>query len=93
MKLYVNMVDRFMSGWGGAAGGVSRYSIECDTSEQARAIEKAAHARSEMKHISVCLAPPRKRRAGDHVRVIHVSEVGGPWLAYMPAGAVPAKEG
>jgi len=82
MTIYVNMVDRFMSGWGGASGGVSRYSVKCDTREQADAIEKAAHDRSEMKYVTLALAPPRKRSARDHVKIVDFQDVDGPWLTY-----------
>jgi hypothetical protein len=82
MAIYVNMVDRFMSGWGGAAGGVSRYSVKCDTREQADAIEKAAQDRSEMKYVTLALTPPRKRSAGDHVQIVDFKDMGKPWLAY-----------
>lgn len=86
---YVNMVDRFMSGWGGADGGVSRYSVQCDTLEQAEAIERAARERSEMRYVGISRVPARKRSTRDHVSIRRVSDLGGPWLRYLP-GWYPA---
>jgi len=82
--LYVNMTDKFMSGWGGASNGRSHYCVRCETLTQANAIEKAAQARPEMIRVTVAQAP-RKGRRGDHVTVEDVSDLGGPWLQYMPA--------
>lgn len=81
MAYYVNMNDKFMSGWGGAKHGKSVYVIECDTLAQAEAIEKAAQDRSEMKYIAIA-DKPRRVRAGDHRRIRKFSEVSGPWLMY-----------
>lgn len=80
--IYVNMNDKFLSGWGHAAGGRSIYCIECDTREQADAVERAALDRPEMKYVTIAGAP-RKGRKGDHVKIEHVSGLGGPWLSYM----------
>lgn len=82
MPFFVNMNDKLLSGWGGAANGRSIYCVQCDTYSQARAIEKAALARSEMQRVAIA-DKPRKGRAGDHVRVVSVSDIGGPWLQYM----------
>jgi hypothetical protein len=38
---YVNMVDNFMSGWGGAKVGKSRFSVRCTTLEQATQVPEA----------------------------------------------------
>lgn len=89
MPYYVNMRDKFMSGWGGAAGGISYYCVECDTLQQAEAIEKAARQRDEMRYVTIASKPRRKRSSRDHVSIKHVSGLGGPWLAYMPEGALP----
>ena len=80
--IWVNMTDKFMSGWGGARNGRSLYCIACDTRAQADAIEKAAQDRSEMRHVTIAHAPRRMRR-GDHRSLRHVSELSGPWLTYM----------
>ena len=84
MTFYVNMVDKFMSGWGKAKNGRSILVIECDTLEEAEAIEKAAWHRSEMKYISIS-STPRRTRTGDHVAMKTIDELGGPWLRYMPS--------
>lgn len=84
MPFYVNMVDKFMSGWGEAKNGRSIYIVKCDNLEEADAIDKAAQDRPEMKHITLTLTP-RRARAGDQVTYRYVSELGGPWLSYMPS--------
>ncbi len=81
MPYFVNMIDKAMSGWGKAAKGKARYSIQCDTLEQAEAIERAALARSEMRYVTISNAPPRPR-PGDTVTQRHAYNLGGPWLAY-----------
>lgn len=84
MAVYVNMVDRFMSGWGLASGGRSRMSVRCETREQADAIEKAARERSEMRYVTLSDRPARKRSPHDHVSIKDFSTMGGPWLRYWP---------
>lgn len=80
MAFYVNMTDRFMSGWG-LAPRRSYLCIACETLEQAEAIERAAKDRSEMRYVTIA-AKPRRGRAGDHVSVKDFAEMGGPWLRY-----------
>jgi len=58
MKLYVTMTDKFMSGWGQAANKINKFIVECDSYEQAEAIERAAHNRSEMKDINIRTTEP-----------------------------------
>lgn len=89
MSIFVNMQDKALSGWGMARGGRSLYCVECDTWAQAAAIEKAAGDRREMVRVAVS-ENPRRGRPGDHVRVIHVRDLGGPWLQYMAPGDIPA---
>lgn len=86
MSIFVNMTDRFMSGWG-LARGRSHLCIECDTIEQAEAVERAARDRGEMKRIAIA-SKPRRARPGDHVSVKSFADMGGPWLRYWP-GARP----
>jgi hypothetical protein len=81
-KIYVNMTDRFMSGWGKAKNGSSFLCIECSTMEAAQAFEKAAYQRSEMKRIALSDKP--RRRAGCHTSIKSEIDMGGPWLAFMP---------
>lgn len=79
---WVNMHDKFMSGWGEAAHGRSILCIECDTLAQANAIERAAQDRPEMKRISIS-DKPRRCRAGDHSSYKHFKDLGGHWLDYV----------
>lgn len=84
-KIYVRMTDKLMSGWGESRNMINVYVIACDTWEQAEAIERAAHKRSEMKRIAVCLHKPANRPG---VLYSHrdFADMGGPWLEfYRPA--------
>lgn len=81
MTCYVNMHDKFMSGWGGASRGRALYCIECETYAQAKAIEKAAQDRPEMKRIAIS-DKPRRRRPGDQRTIRRFEDLGGPWLRY-----------
>lgn len=85
MTFYVNMVDGFMSGWGGAARGRSILIIECATLYQAETIEQAAKDRREMSRVSVT-EKPRRGRPGDHISHRKFEDMGGPWTRfYNPA--------
>ena len=81
MTIYVRMTDKFMSGWGEARGKTNVLVIACETQAQAEAVEKAAHARPEMKRVQICLDKPKAR---DGVLYSHkkFSDLGGPWLTY-----------
>jgi hypothetical protein len=61
-KFYVTMSDKFMSGWGMAAGKTNKLVIECATYEQAEIIQRNAMKRSEMKYINICINAPRYGR-------------------------------
>lgn len=91
MTRYVNMIDSFLSGWGLAQGGKSIYCVECDTQEQADAIERAASYRPEMKYVAQANTPRRARSERDHVDIAHVSTLGGPWLEFMPQAMAKRK--
>lgn len=80
-RYYVRMTDKFMSGWGRAEGKINVLVVECDTWEQAAAIEKAAHERREMRRVQICSTPPRER-AGLLISRKPFSDFAGPWLAY-----------
>lgn len=82
MSVYVNMVDKFLSGWGKASSGRSLLSVECDSREQAEAIRKAAQDRPEMRYVTLSNAPPRLRR-GDVLSRRRFEDLGGSWLAYL----------
>lgn len=78
---YVRMTDKFMSGWGAAVNRKNVLVVECDTYEQAVAIEKAALDRPEMRRVMIVSKPPRAYR-GILISRRHFSEMGGPWLDY-----------
>ena len=59
MKYYVTMTDKFMSGWGMAAGKTNKMIVECETWQQAEQIERAARARSEMRYVNIRTSRPR----------------------------------
>jgi hypothetical protein len=59
MTYYVTMTDKFMSGWGVAQGKTNKLIIECETSQQAEQIERAALRRAEMRYVSVRTTKPR----------------------------------
>jgi hypothetical protein len=79
--IYVNMTDKFLSGWGLAGGGRSYLCIACETLEQAKAIERAAHDRPEMIRITMS-SKPRRARSSDHVSIRSFAEMGGSWRTY-----------
>jgi len=81
MSYYVNMTDRFMSGWGMAKGGHSYLCVKCETLQQAEAIEKAAKECPEMKYVSIASRP--RRSNGSHTSIKEFSEMGGHWLDYV----------
>ena len=47
----VTATDKFLSGWGGASGGVSKCAWAC-TPEQFDRVNKWVESRSDMKHIN-----------------------------------------
>ncbi len=53
---YVTMTDKFMSGWGMAAGKTNKMIVECETWQQAEQVERA---RSEMRYVNICTRRPR----------------------------------
>lgn len=80
-KFYVRMRDKFMSGWGGARGRAAIYVVECDTMEQAEAVEKAAQDRPEMKYITITTTRPRCK-PNEQMTERTFWDLGGPWLSY-----------
>lgn len=87
--MYVNMTDKFMSGWGLAHNGNSYYCIQCDTYEQAHAVMKAAEERSEMKRIAISDLP--RRSSGSHTSVKLLHECSGFWR-YLPDDVIKELE-
>lgn len=76
--IYVNMTDKFLSGWGKAGSQPAHLSILCDNWEQADAIEKAAHDRPEMVRVATSNQP---RRNGA-LTVKKFDEMGAVWKIY-----------
>lgn len=77
-KFWVSMTDKFMSGWGKATNKTNKLVIECDTYQQAEAIERNARKRPEMKYINICISKPHY---GSHVLVSlkHFNDMGEIW--------------
>ena len=69
-NIYVTMTNKFMSGWGKAENKVNKFIVVCETMEQARAIERNAKKRDEMKYINICFTNPcyNKERYVESVR-------------------------
>lgn len=44
--------DKFMSGWGGAAGGASRCAWACESDTDWEKVEEWVRSRSEMKYVN-----------------------------------------
>ena len=87
--IYVRMTDKFMSGWGAARNMTNVMVVQCETREQADAIERAAQDRREMKRVSICSSMP-KNRTGVLYSVKSFSDLSGPWLAYYNGERVQA---
>jgi len=56
---YVTMTDKFMSGWGYAAGKTNKMIVACDTIAQAEQIQRAAQRRPEMRYVNIRTTKPR----------------------------------
>ena len=69
-NIYVTMTNKFMSGWGKAENKVSKFIVVCETMEQARAIERNAKKRNDMKYINIYFTKPcyNKERYVESVR-------------------------
>jgi hypothetical protein len=59
MIFYVTMTDKFMSGWGAAAGKTNKLIIACDTIAQAEQVERAGRRRPEMRYVNIRTTKPR----------------------------------
>ena len=88
--MFVNMTDKFMSGWGGAKGGKSYMAVLCTdlpsytAAEVAGAILYAAQDRKEMRRVDVGKKP--RTGKGSHTQITEAHDLGGPWLEYAPRG-------
>ena len=79
---YVTMTDKFMSGWGKAVGRENKYVVECETAEQAEAIERAAQDRPEMQRIKTVTRKPNYDESLYLTSWTTFANMGGPWLEY-----------
>lgn len=76
------MTDKFMSGWGRAENKTNKLVIECETWEQAQAIELAARDRDEMIYVNICCNKPYYNKSRFLVSEKLFSDMGGCWLEY-----------
>lgn len=77
-KIYVEMIDKFMSGWGLATDKVSIFSIECSNETEVANVKREAYRRNEMYGIKRTLVPTQDSH------MVHVSrktydELGAIW--------------
>ena len=79
-KYYVTMTDKFMSGWGEAAGKVNKLVIECENPDQAFLIEKNARKRNEMKYVNFCTTKPSYPSSHYLTSWKSFADMGGPWI-------------
>ena len=71
--IYVNAIDKALSGWGLAKGGKSRVSFRCTTQEQADACIQTLEARPDMIRITTSKSPP-KLKEGDHLTTVDIKD-------------------
>jgi hypothetical protein len=55
---YVTMTDKFMSGWGMAAGKLNKLVFECESLKEARIVAENAGKRSDQKNINIRSTKP-----------------------------------
>lgn len=65
----VTATDRFMSGWGGAAGGASKCAWACETLAEAEHVESWVRKRNDMKYVNITNRPWYPRAAHVHIYV------------------------
>lgn len=66
----ITATDRFMSGWGGAAGGASKCAWACKP-EHAQRVFNWVAARQEMKYVNWTNRPWYPKAAHVHIYVVH----------------------
>lgn len=79
---YVNMIDRFMSGWGPAKDGRSIYCIRCATEKQAKSAYLAAKIRKEMVGVRMSQSP-RAVNKGDVRKIVDFYTLGPIWKYHI----------
>lgn len=78
--------DKFISGWGGASGGMSRCAWACEDREQLDALERWVRTRSEMIHVNlVDLSTYRAPRGTAHFHIYVADPQYHPALAHLHA--------
>lgn len=78
---YVVFTDKFMSGWGGAAGGRSLYALACQEAGDADRLLAAGSRRSEMKRgrwVRTLRNVKGHMGPHDHISIVN-REMAGPW--------------
>lgn len=70
-KIFVNITDKGMSGHGLAKGGKSYFCVECETLDQAEAVEKAASEMTGFIRIAIS-EKPRTGGRFDHTSIKHI---------------------
>ena len=67
--ILVTAIDTFMSGWGGAEGGVSKCAWACDTMERAKFVYQWVESRKEMKRVNLTTNWNPRNAADVHIYV------------------------
>jgi hypothetical protein len=76
-KYYVTMTDKFLSGWGCAAGKTEKYVIVCDTIEQAKIAAVIAMGRSDMRRVSIRRNKPYYNKQYYHTTFVSIADAPG----------------
>lgn len=76
-KYYVTMTDKFLSGWGCAAGKTEKYVIVCSTMQQAITAAAIAKKRSEMRYISIRTTRPYYDKRFYHSTFVNITDATG----------------
>lgn len=74
-KYYVVMTDKFLSGWGGAEGKISKFIIVCDTYKQAREMSERCENWEEMRYVNIHEKKPYYSPNKYHVAYMDYAEV------------------
>lgn len=74
-KYYVVMVDKFLSGWGGAEGRISKFIIVCDTYEQAIEMRNRCENWEEMRYVNIHYKKPYYSPKKYHVAYADYAEI------------------
>lgn len=72
-RYLVTATDKFMSGWGGASGGVSKCAWACSTREQQSKVYDWVESRPEMKYVNTHFGNWYPKAAHVHIYVVEDS--------------------